>query len=189
MPTRRPIGQELRTKGHHGGAADRASSAGTAYGRIREWEAASSLSSRGRSRAAKAESAAAIPAEPMPQRDVPFFIQEAHEVNPGNDLDYDWTLRPEDKEKEMRLREIRNRMIKELLLEGKSIAYRQSGWSLYPRIHSNDLTYYFAVSADKLPAIQRTRPNNLLVVYAHRLHSKRSYTLIAKHLSAVARLE
>ena len=84
----------------------------------------------------------------MPQRDPPFFIQEAHEVNPGNDLDYDWTLRPEDKEKEMRLREIRNRMIKELLLDGKNIAYRQSGWSLWPRIHSNDLTYYYAVSAD-----------------------------------------
>ena len=148
MPTRRPIGQELRPKGHRGGAADRTKSAGTAYGRIREWEAASSISSRNRSRAAKAASAAAIPAEPMPQRDVPFFIQEAHEVNPGNDLDYDWTLRPHDHDKEMRLRDIRNAMIKELLLEGKSIAYRQSGWSLYPRIHSNDLTYYYAVSAD-----------------------------------------
>ena len=91
------------TRGQHGGAADRASSAGTAYGRIRDWEAASSISSRNRSRAAKAESAAAIPAEPMPQRDVPFFIQEAHEVNPGNELDYDWTLRPHDRDKEMRL--------------------------------------------------------------------------------------
>ena len=71
MPTDRSIGQKVWTKGHHGGAKNRASSAATAYGRIREWEAASSLSSRGRSRAAKAESAAAIPAEPMPQRQQP----------------------------------------------------------------------------------------------------------------------
>ena len=34
----------------------------------------------------------------------------------------------------------RGTRIKTQLNEGKCVAYRQSGWSLYPRIHSNDLT-------------------------------------------------
>ena len=33
-------------------------------------------------------------------------------------------------------------MIKEALLEGKAIKYRSSGWSLYPKVHSNDECTY-----------------------------------------------
>ena len=54
----------------------------------------------------------------------------------------DWTLCPEDPAKELRLREERNVLIKEQLQLGKPVVYRSSGWSLYPRIHSNDWCFY-----------------------------------------------
>ena len=59
-------------------------------------------------------------------------------------MDLDWTL-SWDREEEMRLREMRNQMIEAQLKEGKTVAYRQSGWSLYPKVHSNDLCCYIPV--------------------------------------------
>ena len=59
----------------------------------------------------------------------------------------DWTLCPEDRGKELRLREVRNQMIKEQLLLGKPVIYRSSGWSLYPRVWSNDLCTYEPVTS------------------------------------------
>ena len=43
---------------------------------------------------------------------------------------------------ELRLRDLRNEMIKKQLLEGHSVAYRQSGWSLWPKVESNDCCFY-----------------------------------------------
>ena len=74
---------------------------------------------------AKAESARR---PPKPTRDVPHFLLQAHEVRPGDDWDLDWTL-SWDHDEEMRLRDKRNNMIQAKLEEGKTMAYRQSGWS------------------------------------------------------------
>ena len=66
-------------------------------------------------------------------------------------LDVDWTLYPEDRAKELRLRTQRDEMIKEQLQLGKSVIYRSSGWSLYPLVWSNDLCSYDPVtSADEV---------------------------------------
>ena len=63
----------------------------------------------------------------------------------------DWALCPEGSAKELRLRALRNEMIKEQLQFGKSMIYRSSGWSLYPRVWSNDLCSYDPVtSADEV---------------------------------------
>ena len=56
----------------------------------------------------------------------------------------DWT-RSTDWGRELELREERHQWIKAQLLEGKTVAYRQSGWSLYPRVYSNDLCCYLPV--------------------------------------------
>ena len=62
----------------------------------------------------------------------------------GDELDCDWTLSldPLDWRRELDLRNKRNELIKEKLQEGKTVAYRSSGWSLFPRVWSNDLCYY-----------------------------------------------
>ena len=70
-----------------------------------------------------------------------MFVQEAHEVNPGDDFDFDWTQTPGNKQLEQALREVRNHMLKEKLQNGKPVAYRSSGWSCHPRIHANDLLF------------------------------------------------
>ena len=80
----------------------------------------------------------------MPTRDPPFFLQEAHEVQVGDELDMDWTL-VGDWGEEQRLRETRNELIEKMLKQGKTVAYRSSGWSLYPRVHSGDLCCYSPV--------------------------------------------
>ena len=77
----------------------------------------------------------------MPTRLPPFVLEVSHEVRPESyprSLDVDWTLCPEDWGKELRLRQQRNEMIKEQLQAGKSVCFRSSGNSMYPRVHSND---------------------------------------------------
>ena len=88
------------------------------------------------------------PVVPPPKRQVPFFLLQAHEVRVGNELDTDWTLSWDWRE-EQRLREERNQLIKAQLKEGKTVAYRSSGWSLFPKVHSNDLTSYLPVRWDE----------------------------------------
>ena len=73
-----------------------------------------------------------------------YFILQAHEVRVGDELDTDWTLSP-NKIVEKHLREMRNEMIMEQLLEGKTVAYRSSGWSLYPWVQANDLCSFLPV--------------------------------------------
>ena len=86
---------------------------------------------------------------PKPDRAPPFVLNWAHEITP--ELDVDWTLCPEDVAKELRLRAVRNEMIKEQLQLGKPVIYRSSGWSLCPRVWSNDLcTYEPVTSADEV---------------------------------------
>ena len=90
------------------------------------------------------QAGSACPPPPKPARGVPHFILQAHEVRPGDELDTDWTLHV-DWGEEQRLREKRNELIRAQLMDGKTAAYRQSGWSLYPRVHSNDLCMYIPV--------------------------------------------
>jgi len=48
---------------------------------------------------------------------------------------------------EQRLREVRNRLIKENLLKHKPVIYRSSGGSLYPRVCSGDQCTFHPVTA------------------------------------------
>ena len=59
----------------------------------------------------------------MPTREVPHFVLQAHEVRVGDEFDVDWTLSANWAE-EQRLRDKRNQLIKEQLLDGKTVAYR-----------------------------------------------------------------
>ena len=65
----------------------------------------------------------------------------------GDYLDVDWTLK-QDWTEELRLREVRNELAKTQLQAGKTVAYRSSGWSLFPKVCSNDLCIYVPVNFD-----------------------------------------
>ena len=95
----------------------------------------------------KAKAVSAKP-PPRPARDVPHFVLQAHEVRVGDELDTDWT-KSADWSEELRLREERNQLIKAQLRAGKTVAYRQSGWSLFPKVRSNDLCCYMPVLFDE----------------------------------------
>ena len=89
-------------------------------------------------------------------------------------MDTDWTL-VADWEDERKLREERSQLIKEQLGKGQTAAYRQSGWSLYPRVHSNDLCSYLPVRfAEQVVeddiVVCNVRPSGLL--YAHIVQCK-----------------
>ncbi len=71
------------------------------------------------------------------------MLQGRHEASP--ELDVDWTL-SEDWAEEQQLREARSKLIKTQLLEGTAVCYRSSGWSLCPRVRSNDQTTYAPVN-------------------------------------------
>jgi hypothetical protein len=87
------------------------------------------------------------PAFPMPTRLAPFVLEGRHETAQAPLLDVDWTL-CEDRGEEMKRRKMRNEMIKDKLKAGRSVCYRSSGWSLYPRVHCNDQTIYDPVTSD-----------------------------------------
>ena len=76
----------------------------------------------------------------------PYYIQQPHEVNPG--FHFDWTICPDDWPREEALRQVQNKLLERQLKEGLAVAYRQSGWSCYPRIHKNDLCYFEPTSCD-----------------------------------------
>lgn len=62
----------------------------------------------------------------MPTRKPPFVLKDKHEVrSAGAELDVDWTLCPEDKAMEFRLREVRNKLLKERLLAGDTVCVTQ----------------------------------------------------------------
>ncbi len=73
-----------------------------------------------------------------------FILGHRHEASP--ELDADWTL-SEDWVEECRLREVRSQLIKTQLQAGRQVCYRSSGWSLCPRVKSNDQTTYAPVTS------------------------------------------
>ena len=110
----------------------------------------------------------------MPDRDPPFFILQAHEVRLGDEMDVDWTLSG-DWEKESRLREERNKLIKQQLAEGKTVAYRSSGWSLFPKVHSGDLCSYIPVRFEEQVVEDNVvfcQPQPKNYYYAHNVQRK-----------------
>jgi hypothetical protein len=79
----------------------------------------------------------------------PFVLEGPHEVSP--ELDVDWTLAPDNWDHECSRRHERNTLIKDQLLSGRNACYRSSGWSLHPRVWSNDqCTYAPVTSADQV---------------------------------------
>ena len=58
----------------------------------------------------------------------------------------DWTL-SEDWADEERLREVRSQLLKAQLLARIPVCYRSSGWSLCPRVRSNDQCTYEPVTS------------------------------------------
>ena len=72
------------------------------------------------------------------------MLRGRHEASP--ELDVDWTL-SEDWAEEQRLREVRSVLIKTQLQAGIAVCYRSSGWSLCPRVRSNDQTTYEPVTS------------------------------------------
>ena len=47
------------------------------------------------------------------------------------------------------MRDLRSQKIEEVLSQGKTVAYRSSGWSLWPRVHSGDLCCYLPARAEE----------------------------------------
>ena len=86
----------------------------------------------------------------LPDRLPPFVLEGPHEVFFAPQLDVDWTLCP-DCEKEQARRQERNELIKLNLLAGKNACYRSSGWSLWPRVWSNDRAGALAAAAGAAP--------------------------------------
>ena len=81
----------------------------------------------------------------MPIRLPPFVLEHdpLHRVNPL--FDVDWTLCPRDERKEQRLRDVRSKLVKDMLLQCKEVAFRSSGNSLKPRVCSKDRCMYVPV--------------------------------------------
>jgi hypothetical protein len=80
---------------------------------------------------------------------VPFLLTAEEARNPFFAAqDFDWTMH-DDLEREQRHRLERNFMIKASLQRGQTISYRSSGWSLYPRVHSNDLCTFKPVRSTR----------------------------------------
>ena len=82
------------------------------------------------------------PEFPMPNRMPPFVavvLHGEHRVAP--ELDFDWTLHS-DWDTVLSRREARNQLVKSHLKEGKIVAFRSSGNSLWPRVCSGDSCSY-----------------------------------------------
>ena len=75
-----------------------------------------------------------------------YRVHETHELHPPDCISP--CLMDSDKEawdEEMRRRTQRNDMIKQKLIAGWSVLFRSTGWSLYPRVHSDDCTLFHPV--------------------------------------------
>ena len=77
-----------------------------------------------------------------PTRRVPVVLQGPHEAAPP--FHEGWTIVPGSKsdhlkmELELRRRDLRNRLIREHLSEGRSVFYRPSGNSMWPPVQADD---------------------------------------------------
>ena len=86
-----------------------------------------------------------------PTRLPDLIVQSPHEAVPS--FHEDWTLvegsdiDPEKLEKELKLRDSRNRMIHEYLRDGRSVFYKSSGTSMWPLVHPHDGCTFHPIQA------------------------------------------
>ena len=86
-----------------------------------------------------------------PTRLLPVVLEGPHEAAPP--FHEDWTIVPGSKsdpekwERELRLRDARNRLIRESLIEGRSVFYRSSGKSMWPLVQSDDACTFHPIQA------------------------------------------
>ena len=78
----------------------------------------------------------------------PFVVVVGDGNSVPPEVDFDWTL-DKDKTTELRKRGHRNRLVKEALQSGKTVAFRSSGNSLDPWVLSNDCCTYAPVTDPK----------------------------------------
>ena len=89
------------------------------------------------------------PHVPKPERLPPFVLTIEEARDPKYiQFDFDYTTEyAQDVDQELRLRYQRNVLIKSQLLEGKSVVYRSSGNSLWPRVQSGQKCTFIPVRA------------------------------------------
>ena len=98
------------------------------------------------------EEAAALP--PKPTRMPPLVLSSPHEASQS--LHEDWTVVPNSwkdpaaREKEYRLRDDRNHMIWEKLVQGGPAFYPSSGNSMWPMVQSNDHCLFHPIQAVRM---------------------------------------
>ena len=86
-----------------------------------------------------------------PTRRPPFLFESPHEAAPS--FHEDWTIvpgsrfDPEAWEKELRLRDVRNKMIREQLAEGRAVCYQSTGKSMWPLVQSEDACTFHPIQA------------------------------------------
>ena len=71
-----------------------------------------------------------------------LVLDGEHEAAPP--LEEDWTL-VRDQDTEKRLRDVRNKMIREQLSEGRTVFYKSSGDSMWPLIQSGDACLFHPI--------------------------------------------
>ena len=99
-----------------------------------------------------------------PKRPAPdLILQSPHEAAPS--FHEDWTrvegsgLDPLKWEQELRLRDTRNRLIHQYLVDGRSVFYKSSGDSMWPLVQSDDACTFHPIEAvtamDGRPAVRK----------------------------------
>ena len=87
--------------------------------------------------------AAAVRIPPKPDRLPPFVLESPHEAKP--ELDVDWTLVPGNHPMELRLRQVRNELIKDALLNGRHVCYEAKPELHTPLMRCLERTFHCAV--------------------------------------------
>ena len=107
------------------------------------FKAATASSSRGSLALLYGEEAARVMAT-RPTRLPDLVLRDPHEAKPM--FHEDWTLH-EDWEKELRLREARNRLIRENFDNGKTVFYKSAGSSMWPLCQNGDAVLMHPIRA------------------------------------------
>ena len=98
-----------------------------------------------------------------PRRLLPVVLEGPHEAAPS--FHEEWTIVPGSKsdlekwEQELRRRDVRNKLIRESLTEGRCVFYKSSGSSMWPLVQTNDACTFLPIQAvtakDGVHAIQK----------------------------------
>ena len=72
------------------------------------------------------------------------MVFKSHEVHPSEEKD--WTLGTGSWKEELKLRNVRNCIVRDMLKSGRSAQFRSSGNSLFPLVRSGDVSMWEPVS-------------------------------------------